>query len=89
MPGRGPGTTSLAPAHPSRRHGPARRGRPAAGRIVSQADWSGRPENQPSGTSTTRVPQFCCPSVVWLDLGGTYSVDSHAASDPVAGTAKE
>jgi hypothetical protein len=36
----------------------------------------------------TRVPQFWWPSVVWLDFGGTYSVDSHAESD-APGTAKE
>ena len=69
-----------ATVHPRRAGswaGPAGRNQRPAGR------------NQRSGTSTTRVPQFCLPSVVWLDLAGMYSVASHAASDPVAGTAKE
>ena len=42
----------------------------------------------PSGTWMTRVPQFCWPSVVWLDFAGMYSVASHAES-PAPGTAKE
>jgi hypothetical protein len=37
----------------------------------------------------TRVPQFRTPVVVWLDLGGMYSVASHAESDASSGTAKE
>jgi hypothetical protein len=44
---------------------------------------------QPSGTSKTRVPQLRVPVVVWLDLGGMYSVASHAESDVSSGTAKE
>src|ERR1700742_1125199 len=44
---------------------------------------------QPSGTSKTRVPQLRAPVVVWLDLGGMYSVASHAESDASSGTAKE
>ena len=47
--------------------------------------WTG----QGSGTSKTRVPQFCFPSVVWLDLRGMYSVASHAECDVSLGTAKE
>jgi hypothetical protein len=37
----------------------------------------------------TRVPQFRIPFVVWLDLGGMYSVASHAESDVPSGTANE
>ena len=37
----------------------------------------------------TRVPQFAALLVVWLDLGGMYSVASHAASEVSSGTAKE
>jgi hypothetical protein len=37
----------------------------------------------------TRVPQFRIPVVVWLDLGGMYSVASHAESDVSSGTANE
>ena len=44
---------------------------------------------QPSWTSKTRVPQLRAPVVVWLDLGGMYSVASHAESDVSSGTAKE
>jgi hypothetical protein len=44
---------------------------------------------QPSWTSKTRVPQLRVPVVVWLDLGGMYSVASHAESDVSSGTAKE
>jgi hypothetical protein len=44
---------------------------------------------QPSGTLKTRVPQLRSLLVVWLDLGGTYSVASHAESDLSSGTAKE
>ena len=46
-------------------------------------------DGQGSGTSKTRVPQFCFPSVVWLDLRGMYSVASHAECDVSLGTAKE
>src|ERR1700730_3791646 len=46
-------------------------------------------DRQPSGTWMTRVPQFRTPVVVWLDLGGMYSVASHAESDASSGTAKE
>lgn len=38
-----------------------------------------------TSTSDTRVPQLPFPSVVWLDLGGTYSVASQIAS-PVGDT---
>ena len=37
----------------------------------------------------TRVPQFRIPVVVWLDLGGMYSVASHAESYVLSGTANE
>ena len=46
-------------------------------------------DRQPSGTSKRRVPQLRVPVVVWLDLGGMYSVASHAESEVSSGTAKE
>ena len=53
------------------------------GRLQHHADPQG------SGTLKTRVPQFCCPLVVWLDLGGMYSVASQAECDVSLGTANE
>jgi hypothetical protein len=44
---------------------------------------------QPTGTLNTRVPQLRLPLVVWLAVGGMYSVESHAESDESSGTAKE
>jgi hypothetical protein len=63
-------------------------GQARAGRRLSPRLWPG-PQCQGSGTSSTRVPQFCCPVVVWLDLGGMYSVASQAAWAELSGTAKE
>ena len=67
---------------------------PSAGSCRSRqrvpGNWSrGLADRQPSGTLMTRVPQFRILVVVWLDLGGMYSVASHAESDVPSGTANE
>lgn len=56
---------------------------------ASPGHYAGPADRQPSGISKTRVPQLRARVVVWLDLGGTYSVASHAESDVSSGTAKE
>ena len=59
--------------------------------VIADYDNRGGPgrDRQPSGTLNTRVPQLRAPVVVWLDLGGMYSVANHAESDVPSGTAKE
>ena len=92
---RGPATTLAAGAGPLAAGGSSLTtgdGAPptwAAGAGGNLAGTGLGPRRQGSGTSSTRVPQFCCPFVVWLDLGGMYSVASQASCAEESGTANE
>jgi hypothetical protein len=80
-----PDTTMRVIVHPGAKAKAAEP--PAAGKGGGRLQHHADPQG--SGTLKTRVPQFCCPLVVWLDLGGMYSVASQAECDVSLGTANE